>query len=64
MIHAAIARALVRLHRDESGAVMVEYGIIAAGIAVPCLIGLGFIIKACSGVLTTTMTNLLNYATQ
>ncbi|MHB8148427.1 MAG: Flp family type IVb pilin [Vulcanimicrobiaceae bacterium] len=55
---------LLDMHRDEAGGATVEYGIIAAGLAIPAIIGLGAIIAAVSGTLTTTMSGLFNYMTQ
>ena len=55
---------LGRLHRDEQGGALAEYGLIAAGFAIPGIIGLGLIIAAVSGVLRATMNGLFSYMTQ
>jgi Flp pilus assembly pilin Flp len=52
------------LHDDDEGGPMAEYGIIAAGLAIPTMIGLALIIAAVSGVLSTTMNGLFNYMSQ
>ena len=59
----SLTRELLKIHRDELGGATVEYGIIAAGLAIPTIIGLGAIVAAVSGVLGTTMTGLFNYMT-
>jgi len=55
---------LLDLHRDDDGGPTVEYAIIAAGIAIPAMVGLGALVLAVSSVLGTTMTGLFNYMTQ
>ena len=55
---------LGRLHCDDEGGTMVEYGIIAAGLAIPAIVGLAAIIAAVSSVLSTTMSGLFNYMSQ
>ena len=52
------------LHRDDDGGPMVEYAIIAAGIAIPAIVGLGAVIVAVSSVLGTTTNGLFHYMTQ
>lgn len=64
MTKARLAAVLGRLHRDEQGGALAEYGLIAAGFAIPGIIGLGLIIAAVSGVLNATMTGLFNYMTR
>ncbi|MDP9023789.1 MAG: Flp family type IVb pilin [Candidatus Eremiobacteraeota bacterium] len=51
------------LHRDEEGAAVVEYGIIAAGLAIPAIVGLAAIILVVSNVLSATMNGLFAYMT-
>lgn len=55
---------LVRLHRDQEGGATTEYGIIAAGIGIPAMIGLGLLIHAFSTTLAATINNLFAYVTQ
>jgi len=59
-----LVQVFVDLHHDESGGAMVEYGIIAAALAIPAIIGLGAIIAAVSSILSQTMNGLFNYMTQ
>lgn len=60
----ALQELLGSLHRDDEGGAVVEYGIIAAGLAIPAIVGLAAIILAVSNVLSATMTGLFNYMTQ
>ena len=64
MIRLSAFEILGRLHRDDEGGAMVEYGIIAAGLAIPAIVGLAAIIAAVSSVLSTTMSGLFNYMSQ
>ena len=64
MTRRSVCEVLAGLHRDEEGGAMVEYGIIAAGLAIPAIVGLAAIIAAVSSVLGTTMNGLFNYMTQ
>lgn len=64
MTGSRVAETLRRLHRDERGGALTEYGLIAAALAIPGMIGLGLIIAAVSGVLNATMSGLFNYMTR
>jgi Flp pilus assembly pilin Flp len=55
---------LLELHRDEDGGAAVEYALIAAGLAVPAMIGVALVVTAISGVLSTTMAGFFGYMTQ
>ena len=54
---------LLRLLRDEGGATMVEYGLVAAIIAAPLLIFMTIITLACGSVLTTAASGVAALAT-
>lgn len=43
---------------------MAEYGVIAAGLAIPAIVGFVAIIAAVSHVLSTTLNGLFNYMTR
>ena len=57
-MHMRALRALAHLLRDDAGVSMVEYGIIAAVLAIPLLVAGYALVQSCGSALTGTGTQL------
>ncbi len=55
-----MVRAFLRMLPDESGATMVEYGIIAAALAVPFIAGVTAVVTTISNALSNTTAGMQN----